>query len=177
MDGSRTRDRTEMPENNLKGLFLEFRFLFRRALTNDSEAMNRLPFYFVVGADRRGLSNIGMTINRFLDFPSPDAVSRDVYHIIGSTQNKIIAIFVLFGVVESREQMPAGDLLEVMIFKQLIILPDLRQASRRQWQFAGHHTFLSSGQVFTCFRIDNRCTIAETRQARRTGLNFTMRRA
>ena len=77
-----------MPENNLKDLFLQFLFPFRRALTNDSEAMNHLPFYFVVGADRRGLSYIGMTINRFLDFPSSDAVSRDVNHIVGSTQNK-----------------------------------------------------------------------------------------
>src|ERR1700693_5118195 len=115
MDCSRTRDCTEMPENDLKDLFLQFRLPLRHALTNDSEAMNRLPFYFVVGADRRGLSNIGMTINRFLDFPSPDAVTRDVYHIIGSTQNKIITIFVLFGVVESREEMSAGVLLEVML--------------------------------------------------------------
>ena len=49
-------------DHNLNDLFRQFRFLFRRALTNDSEAMNRLPFYFVVGADRRGLSYIGMTI-------------------------------------------------------------------------------------------------------------------
>src|ERR1700692_4109656 len=138
--------------------------------------MNRLSFYLVVGADRRGLSYIGMTINRFLDLPGSDAVSRDVNHIVGSTQNIIIAVFVLFGVVESRVQMPAGDLLKVMLCKQLIILPDRRQTSRGQWQFAGHHTFLSSGQVFTGFRIDNRCTIAETRQTRRTGLDFTMRR-
>ena len=52
--------------------------------------MNR-SLYFVVDADRRGLSYIGMTINRFFDFTSPDAVSRDVNHIVGSTQNIIIA--------------------------------------------------------------------------------------
>ena len=52
-----------MPENNLKDLLLQFRFPFRRALTNDSKAMNRLPFYFVLDTDRRGLSYIGMTIS------------------------------------------------------------------------------------------------------------------
>src|ERR1700693_5022134 len=121
MDCSRTRDCTEMPENDLKDLFLQFRLPLRHALTNDSEAMNRLSFYLVVGADRRGLSYIGMTINRFLDLPGSDAVSRDVNHIVGSTQNIIIAVFVLFGVVESRVQMPAGDLLKVMLCKQLIL--------------------------------------------------------
>ena len=80
--------------------------------------------------------------NAFLDFPGAQTVPRHIDHIIGATEDEVVAILVSYTPVKGAVDQLAWHAAPVGFDKPLVIAPNRLHATRRQRAFNGHHAFL-----------------------------------
>ena len=91
-----------------------------------------------------------MAGNALLDFAGPQSMTRHIDHVIGSAQNKVIAIFVTHAPVEGAVDQLAGNAAPVGFDKTCVVLPHRLHATGRQRSFDSDHPFLvRTGEFFT----------------------------
>jgi hypothetical protein len=85
------------------------------AFLEDDECRNRLALQFVQPSDDRRLGDLRMVDERALDFHRPDAVARDVNHVIHSPEHPEIAVLIALGAVTGESRSARSHLLQYCV--------------------------------------------------------------
>src|SRR6185369_15400103 len=136
-------------------------------IAHDHESHCDLALQLIGHSDDRDLRHIGMAGDALFDLACSQPVAGDVDHVIGTTEDEEITVFVADTPVERAVEHLAGDVFPIGLDVALVIAPDgLHEARRRRPGDHHHALFIGPGQLFARGFVHQFDVIAVHRQPR-----------
>src|SRR5271163_767374 len=123
--------------------------------------MNRLALDLVACADRCDFGNRRMRTDCFFNLSCPEPVPADIDNVVRTSEDKEIAVRVLRRIIKGRVKQFARKPPAIVVFEEVVIVPNGRHTSGRQRQTKRKNSLFSTGERFTGAWIDNPCVVPE----------------